>query len=192
MTVVLYNNYVAGNDTKEKGRLITVELLAEFIRDFNIYIILGLTGLSLVMLIILIINAAGISRLSRRYKKFMRGSKDKNIEELIYDLMAKVDNIEAKSDKIKALYDSVDSRLVKCVQKVSIVRYKAFDDMGSAALSFSIALLDANDDGVILTGIYGRNECTTYAKPIDKGIPKYDLSEDEQTALKDAMKKKVI
>ena len=67
----------------------------------------------------------------------------------------------------------------KCVQKVSIIRYKAFEDVGSD-LSFSIALLDENNDGIILTGIYGRNESTTYAKPIDKGISRYDLSEEEK------------
>jgi hypothetical protein len=121
----------------------------------------------------------------------MRGSKDKNIEELLYDFIAKVDSTEGKLNEIKSLYTSADNRLNKCVQKVSIIRYKAFDDMGSAALSFSIAMLDANNDGFIITGIYGRNESTTYAKPIDKGIPKYDLSEEEKNVLQDAIKKKI-
>ena len=49
--------------------------------------------------------------------------------------------------------------------------------------------LDGNNDGVILTGIYGRNESTTYAKPIDKGISRYDLSEEENTVLKEAINK---
>jgi hypothetical protein len=50
-------------------------------------------------------------------------------------------------------------------------------------LSFSIALLDGNQNGVIITSIYGRNESTTYAKPIDKGISRYDLSEEEKKVL---------
>jgi hypothetical protein len=62
----------------------------------------------------------------------------------------------------------------------------------SSALSFSVAMLDANNDGIIITGIYGRDECTTYAKPVDKGIPKYDLSEEEEQVLQDAMKKRII
>jgi uncharacterized protein YlxW (UPF0749 family) len=166
-------------------------IIEQYIKDYNAFIILGLMGLVLIMFIIMLVNNARISKLSRKYKKFMRGSKDKNIEELIMDLMAKADDAREEAREINALYKDMDGRLNKCVQKVSIVRYKAFDDIGSAALSFSIALLDAQDDGVIITGIYGRSECTTYAKPINKGIAKYDLSNEEKQALEDAMKRKL-
>lgn len=165
-------------------------IIEEFLKQYYIYIILGLAIVSIFMLIFIIVNSARISKLSKKYRKFMRGSKDKNIEELLQDFISKVERVEEKSDDIKSLYKSIDNRLNNCVQKVSILRYKAFEDMGGAALSFSIALLDAHDDGVILTGIYGRNECTTYAKPIDKGMPKYDLSDEEKSVLKDALRKK--
>ena len=168
-----------------------MEILETLINDYYAYIIIGLIVLTIIMFIILIINNIKISKLSRKYKKFMRGSKEKNIEELIFGLMGEVDKISEKSESIKSMYGMVDRRLDKCLQKVSIIRYKAFEDMGSAALSFSVALLDAEDDGIILTGIYGRNECTTYAKPIDKGIPKYDLSDEENQVLKDALRKKI-
>ena len=74
-----------------------------------------------------------------------------------------------------------------CVQKVAIMRYKAFENVGSD-LSFSIAILDGNNDGVLLTGIYGREESVTYAKPVDKGISRYDLSEEEKQVLNEASK----
>jgi hypothetical protein len=166
-------------------------MLLSLFRDYDTYIILGLAGLSIILLIILIINSVRISKLTRKYRKFMRGSKDKNIEELIFDLIGKVDSAIEKTEGVKSLYTEVNKRLDKSIQKVSVVRYKAFEDMGSAALSFSIAFLDAHDTGVVLTGIYGRDECTTYAKPIDKGVPKYDLSGEEKHVLQDAMKKKI-
>jgi hypothetical protein len=50
-------------------------------------------------------------------------------------------------------------------------------------------MLDDKNDGVILTGIYGRQESTTYAKPIDKGISRYDLSEEELYVLNEASNK---
>ena len=56
-------------------------------------------------------------------------------------------------------------------------------------LSFSLAMLDENNDGILLTGIFGRNESTTYAKPIEKGISRYDLSEEEEEALNNAINK---
>lgn len=167
-----------------------MDFISEFIKDFDVYIILGLTIITLIMLVVLIVNNASISKLSRKYRKFMRGGKDKNIEELLEELLGKVDGAVERADEVKSMYNSIDKRLNGCVQKVSIMRYKAFDNMGSA-LSFSIAFLDAGNDGVILTGIYGRDECTTYAKPVDKGIPKYDLSEEENQVLQDAIKKKI-
>lgn len=165
-------------------------MLLTLIRDYDIYIIIGLVVFSFLMLVVLIINSVRISKLSRKYRKFMRGGKEKNIEELIMELMGKVDNSIDRAENIRNLYNDIDYRLNRCVQKLSIIRYKAFEDMGSAALSFSIALLDAHDDGVILTGIYGRDECTTYAKPVDRGIPKYELSGEEKRVLQDAMKRK--
>ena len=51
-------------------------------------------------------------------------------------------------------------------------------------------LLNEINDGVIVTGIFGRNESTTYAKPIDKGLSRYDLSSEEKEVLQKAMNKK--
>ena len=65
-------------------------------------------------------------------------------------------------------------------------RYKAFEDIGSD-LSYSIAMLDGNNNGVIITSIYSRNESITYAKPIDNGISRYDLSEEENSVLHQAI-----
>jgi hypothetical protein len=144
----------------------------------------------IICILMLFINTVSISKLSRRYRKFMRGSKNKNMEGLLVELSENVNKAVGKAEDIESLYKEIDDRLDRCIQKTSMIRYKAFDDIGSAALSFSIALLDAHDDGVILTGIYGREECATYAKPVDKGVPKYDLSDEEKRVLMDAMRKK--
>ena len=77
-----------------------------------------------------------------------------------------------------------------CVKKIAIKRYKAFEDVGSD-LSFSVAILDSYNDGIILTGIYSRQDSTTYAKPIDKGISIYNLSEEELCVLNEAINSKL-
>lgn len=160
------------------------------VKQYDAYIILCLVLLMAITILMLIYISTRLYKLSRRYRKFMRGGKDKNIEELLMELSDDVQKAIEKTEGVKSMYGEIDRRLDNCVQKVSIMRYKAFEDMGSAALSFSIALLDAHDDGVILTGIYGREDCTTYAKPIDKGVPKYDLSDEEKQVLQEAMRKK--
>lgn len=165
-----------------------MEDLFKFIGNLEPYIIIGLTVLVIILFILIIILFSSLNRIEKRYRKFMRGVNNKNLEELIVGYLEKVDDATKISEEIKELYEGMDGRVKECVQKVSVVRYKAFEDVGSD-LSFSIALLNNNNDGVILTGIYGRNESTTYAKPVDKGISRYDLSEEEIQVLNDAINK---
>ncbi|ERI90518.1 hypothetical protein HMPREF1982_03884 [Clostridiales bacterium oral taxon 876 str. F0540] len=162
--------------------------LFNLLKDFQPYIILGISAVLLILLIIIIVLLKSVSNLEKRYRKFMRGVNNKNLEELIIGYLDKIDEVKQDSERIAAAYNELDNRIKGCIQKTSITRYRAFDDVGSD-LSFSIALLDDNNNGVIITGIYGRQESTTYAKPIDKGISRYDLSEEEQQVLDDVMNK---
>jgi hypothetical protein len=72
--------------------------------------------------------------------------------------------------------------LSNCVQKVGIVRYNAFHNIGSDQ-SFSVALLDSEDNGIVMSSIYGRDSSTTYAKPIRYGASDYVLTEEEMDAI---------
>ena len=81
---------------------------------------------------------------------------------------------------------SIDEDISKCIQKVGIVRYNAFKDTGSD-LSFALALLDENNDGVVLNGIYSREMSNIYAKPVEKGNSKYTVSEEERKAIQKAI-----
>ena len=87
--------------------------------------------------------------------------------------------------------NSLKKNMYYCVQKVGIVRYNAFDDVGSD-LCFSVALLDNNDDGIVISGLYARDSSTTYAKPIARGKSKYALSAEEIKALDIARKSRII
>ncbi|AJA50117.1 hypothetical protein CPAST_c40880 [Clostridium pasteurianum DSM 525 = ATCC 6013] len=163
--------------------------IIEIYNNLSIYIVGILIILIIILLINMFVNIKAINRLESKYRKLTRGVENNNIEELIESYMDKIDNINNDSIKIKNEYNGINEKVNKCLQNISIVRYKAFEDVGSD-LSFSIALLDNNNDGVVITSIYGRNESTTYAKPIDKGISRYDLSDEEEYVLKDAVSKK--
>ena len=78
-----------------------------------------------------------------------------------------------------------------CIQKIGIVRYNAFKDTGSD-LSFALALLDSKDNGVVLNGIYSREMSNIYAKPVEKGVSKYVLSDEEKQAIEKAVNSKII
>jgi len=165
-----------------------VETLNTIINDYAFYIISALIVINVILIISLFVIFKSLGSLERRYRRLTRGANAKNLEEVIHSYMDKVDSAVATSEEIRKMFVEYDKKLRTCTQKVSILRYKAFDDVGSD-LSFSVAMLDANNNGVIITGIYGRNDSTTYAKPIDKGISRYDLSEEEERALQEAMSK---
>src|SRR3990170_2788366 len=73
------------------------------------------------------------------------------------------------------------------LQAVSVYRYDAFEDMGGK-LSFSAAFLDARGNGVVISCINGRQEARTYAKGIEQGRSPYNLSPEEEEAIRLAMK----
>jgi hypothetical protein len=79
-------------------------------------------------------------------------------------------------------YGTVDPRALR---DVAIVRYDALNE-GAGQLSFSLALLNATGDGVVLSSINGRAETRTYAKPIIAGQGKQELSPEEAQAVQSA------
>ena len=72
------------------------------------------------------------------------------------------------------------------VRHVSLLRYDAFEDVGGR-LSFSCAMLDEHGTGVVLTSINGRQETRVYAKSIAEGTSTYNLSLEEEEAIRQAM-----
>ena len=120
----------------------------------------------------------------------MKGTSSNNLEEMLLERLNGIESANEISEKAIEECKRLEIKMKDCIQKVAIMRYKAFENVGSD-LSFSIAMLDDKNDGLILTGIYGRQESTTYAKPIDKGISRYDLSEEELYVLNEAANKEI-
>lgn len=160
------------------------------LNDYMIYILGGMAIIIILLLILVLVLMKSVSKLEKRFRKLMRGTSNKNLEELIVNELAKIEEANDNSQEALAKCEKLREQMKDCVQKVAIMRYKAFEDVGSD-LSFSIAILDENNDGVMITGIYARQESTTYAKPIDKGISRYDLSEEEIYVLNEAVNKEI-
>ena len=131
-----------------------------------------------------------VGKVESRYRKLMKGTTNANLEEMLLERLKNIEEAKEASENALQECKRIEIKMKDCIQKVAIMRYKAFENVGSD-LSFSIAMLDDNNDGVILTGIYGRQESTTYAKPIDKGISRYDLSEEELYVLNEASNKEI-
>jgi len=81
---------------------------------------------------------------------------------------------------------AIAERLQGAVQRVALLRYDAFEDMGGR-LSFSCALLEERGDGVVVSSINGRQDTRIYAKPVREGTSDHNLSEEEEEAIREAM-----
>lgn len=158
-----------------------MEILLEFTKreDFLVIVLISLMVLILLTLIniILIINA------NRKYLKFMKKlGNGSNLDEMLKTYLRDVNEIKRDNSEIKAYYTKLDHDIDCCIQKIGLVRYNAFKDVGSD-LSFAIALLDKNDNGVVFNGLYGSESSNIYAKPVKGGTSKYQLSDEEKEAL---------
>lgn len=161
--------------------------------DFGEYTmeLAALVGINLIvfifLLIINLINVIKIRNLKIKYNKFMSGSGETNLEGLLNEYIQKVNDVKSNNKFIENRLNYLENNIKQCTQKVGIIRYNAFDNVGSD-LSYTVALLDDNDDGVVLSGIFSRDSSSTYAKPILSGKSKYILSSEEIQAIDIARK----
>lgn len=159
-----------------------MEQVIEILNNNMAYIILALIGITFMFLVLLIILFGKNRRLKRKYDHFLRGE-ETDIEGLLTEFIKKTDEVQNTHESIKESIRSTQVQLKKCVQKVGVVRYSAVSGVGSD-LSFTIALLDEEDNGVVVNGIYTRDGSYTYAKPILDGKSKHLLSDEENEAIK--------
>lgn len=159
--------------------------ILEFLKSDMFLIIISVV--CIVLFIGLIALMIKLSKLNKYYKTFINKlGNGNNIEEDLETFMYRVEKVEKQNGEINEFIKTLDNDLRKCIQKIGIVRYNAFKDTGSD-LSFTLALLDENNNGVVLNGIYSREMSNIYAKPVEKGESKYTLSDEEKEAISKAM-----
>ncbi|MFD0698496.1 DUF4446 family protein [Paenibacillus sp. GCM10027628] len=138
--------------------------------------------LIVVLFILLIVLWSKLSKLRKQYVQMMNGSQAENIEQLIIDIQQKMNQQEAESRATSARVDEIRETMKTMKSRVGIHRYNAFAEGGSD-MSFTIAILDEQQDGVIMTGIHSREQTYLYAKPVQKAQSTYTLSPEEKETI---------
>ena len=155
--------------------------------DFS-YLFIGLAIISLILLILIIIQMVQIEKLKKNYKKFMGGKDIKSLEKQLEKIVEDNRYLITLSDDNKQDIRTINKEMEFSFNKVGIVKYDAFKQMGGL-LSFSIALLNEKNDGFILNSVHSTEGCYTYVKEIKMGMCEIELSNEEKNALSQAMKK---
>ena len=166
-----------------------MENLLEMLKSENFIIISFF--INLVLLITVIVNIVILINTKKQYLNFMKKiGKGTNLDEMLKVYLKDVEEIKKDNSEIKAYYIKLDSDIGSCIQKTGLVRYNAFQNVGSD-LSFAIALLDRENNGVVLNGLYGSDSSNIYAKPIKNGESiHYQLSDEEKYAIEIAEQNK--
>jgi len=129
-----------------------------------------------------------LNKIKKRTRSFFANSEAKDLEEIIYKQIKKTNEVNCEIKKIIEDNKKIKNNLAECVQKVGIVRFNPFGDVGGNQ-SFVIALLDNSLNGVIIQGLYSRDGVRVYSKKIKKGKSEYALGKEEEEAIKIAEKK---
>lgn len=151
------------------------------------YVILGITVIQIIFIILTITALVKLRKMKKNYNTFLSGNDGKSLEEVI---LKKFDIISLLNESIKDIYaqlKDIDRNMLLTFQKMGLVKYDAFKEVGGR-MSFVLVLLSKENNGIIMNCMHSNSEgCYTYVKRVVSGNVKAALSKEEELALKQAM-----
>lgn len=170
--------------------MISIFLTSNGIDPF--YVKAGIFALILILFLILLIMQIRLmgkfKKLYRTYDRFMRGKDMESMEETVLAQFERIEALEKSNEEKDRQIESIFENLQHVYQKTGLVKYDAFREM-SGKLSYAVALLDKEDNGILVNSMYSREGCYSYVKTIVGGKCSIEMSEEEQEALKIAVNK---
>ncbi len=143
-----------------------------------------------ILLAWLVFLTMSVRGLQRRHRVVSEAARRENLSDTILRFAEDVQSLQGRLEGLESAQREMADCLRSTIQKVGLVRFDAFEDVGGK-LSFAVAFLDDHGDGVVVSSINGRRETRIYAKPIRKGESIYALSAEERGALARAMSRGV-
>ena len=147
--------------------------------------LLSLLLANTLLLVLVILSLTRIQKLNRRQTLMLRGVEGGSLENLLLDYSQQVPRFQGGLDRALTASDANETALRQTLRRVGLYRYDAFANVGGMQ-SFSLALLDEGANGVVLTGLYSRQDMRVYAKPVIKGRSEVTLTPEEQRAILEA------
>ena len=145
-------------------------------------IIIALFVLIVILFLMVISANMKYTRLKSSYNSFMRGKDGRTLEDSIFERFEELDNLTSSTLKNRQAIRKINEEMMSNFQKVGILKYDAFHEMGGK-LSFALTLLDGNNSGYIINSMHSREGCYNYIKEIVKGESYIELSEEEAESL---------
>jgi uncharacterized protein DUF4446 len=126
------------------------------------------------------------AQLRRRLRRVLPEGESSGIDEILDRQLKRIDSLTERIDALNKLHHELENLSQRTIQKVAVIRYNPFSDTGGDQ-SFAIALLDSLGNGVVLSSLHSRTDTRVFAKAVHSGRSKYQLSDEEQDAIKKAL-----
>lgn len=160
--------------------------LSDLLKTYDIWMIVGILIIEIVLVVLVVWLWRRQSRLLRRYNtRIADGSVGEIIDCIAHQTQA-ISALESRLDDVNARLAEHSRNIAQCLQKVGIVRFNAFEDVGGEQ-SFAVVLLNGEGSGLAISSLYGRQDSRVYAKRITNGESDRALSDEEKVALSEAM-----
>lgn len=170
-------------------------MISNYLASYGIdpfYVKAGILAVLLLLILILLIMQIRLSgkfkKLNRTYERFMSGKDMESMEQTVLAQFDRIEELERSNEEKEKQIEAIFRNLQSVYQKTGLVKYDAFREM-SGKLSYALALLDKENNGVMINSMYSREGCYSYVKAITGGKCSIEMSEEEQEALKIAVNK---
>ena len=127
------------------------------------------------------------SRLRSRLRRILSDNGSTGLDEVLAGQATRIEQLATRVDALTALQRELETSTGRSLQKVGVVRFNPFQDSGGDQ-SFAIALLDQRGSGVVVSSLHGRAETRIFAKQVVNGRSTHSLSDEEQQAIREALK----
>ena len=163
-----------------------MEQLNRVLLDNLSAVVLALAVVVFALLLYVVVLSLRVRRATRRYADLVRDTQGGSLQDVLHAHIERVSGVSRDLADLRQLYQALAERTQGTLQHVGMVRFNPFEDTGSDQ-SFVIALLDDRRDGIVLSGLHGREGTRVFAKPVEAGASRHSLSPEEGQAIQIAV-----
>lgn len=142
--------------------------------------------LIIILFVGLVLTFSKLQRISRKYYTLTSGKQARDLEHIMLSRFKEMDKVKARMKRFSKEHRTFQGHLDSCYNKFGLVKYDAFDNM-AGELSYSLALLNSENSGFVISSMHSKEGCFSYAKEVIKGESYLALSNEEKEAISKAL-----
>ena len=153
-----------------------------FLNSYSAEITIALIVLVVIELGLVLSLNSRLGSVRRTLRSLLTGPNGEDLEALLKQCLAQTQSVKDQTFQLETRHAALTANVKQCVQHIGLVRFDAYSDV-SGQQSFSLAMLDGNLNGAIITALFGRTDGRCYGKAVSNGQTEQALSQEESEAL---------